>query len=984
MIDARAQGLNLPEWWRFLLDGLTSERVVILLIAVPAFVAVNVLVGWTFNIPILMQVQPSFVPMQFNTALGFLIACYSIFSLSRYQTLNAQISAFLLIAFSGITLMQYVLNVNLGIDEIFMEAYVTTHTTFPGRMAISSTMNFLLIGSAVLLNLAWSSHQWGQLASLCFSALVLGFGLVALIGYGTGLAAAYGWGFTEMAVHTAFCFVLLGSAINLHTITERVSSTMRELFQRIALLVFGVFMFTITYTVLRADETSRLQDGIESIAQSTHREFLTQETFRNRILNELGIELLSIEKDEWQVKANAVVSARPNLVAVSAALDGLNPVEAHSIDSVIAESLLGLWRETESESAIEYRGHWYYKHTLNIPRFDDSSRLDLVILYDIDRMLERTRTRWMGGNFNIHAQLNGDSLGDSDFAIESASEINVQILGNKWKFLISPTESFISSTQNQAYSLLLIMTALFLAALVLLQHLYFRTLHNGEHFHRLNSRLSESLDAMLDAVVICNDQGVITEINEATLTLFGYTGEDLLGRNMNMLFQDNDRGKHEDYIENFQPSGAAVELGPEWDLKIATRAGDILPVSVRITKSRDNLGETIFIGVIHDLSRIAQAESHRALSDATLSAAMENSQSGWAVIDTAGTIRKVNQALLDWLGYKSQDLLNQSIHKIYPPDDFETESKVLRGLREGSINAFTEERAYFSRSGEIKWGLASKSIVKPSQQDPIIVYQIIDITSQKLLQSELENHIKALEKSNGELDQFAYVASHDLKSPLNAIAKLSSWINEDCAELLPEKSRQYLELLQGRVGRLTHLLDDLLIYSRVGRREHEFDYINVKKMSEDLLDLNAPEKPFILTAEDRNIFVPVTPFELVLRNLISNTIKHHDKEEGIIEVSADVTESGYEVRISDNGPGIPGEFRSKAVQMFQTLQSRDEVEGSGMGLAICKKTVEYYGGSLFIEDSALGGTTITMTWPIGQGKSLRTRKHEFGSHSLPH
>ncbi len=984
MTDAGTHSTELADRWRLVLDEITADRLICLFIAIPAFIAVNVIVGWIFNIPILMQVQPNFVPMQFNTALGFLLACYAVFSLFRQQTLNAQLSACVLIAFAIITLTQYVFNVNLGIDELFMEAYVTTHTTFPGRMAVSSAMNFLLIGAAVLLNLAWSSHQWGQLGSLCASALVLGFGLVALIGYGTGLAAAYGWGFTEMAVHTAFCFVLLGSVINLHTINERVSSSMKELFQRIALFVFGVFMFSITYSVLRADETSRLREGIESIAGSTHDEFLTQELIRNRILGELGTELLRISDDEWQVKANAIVSARPNLVALSATVDGLAPIEVNSIDPAFAESLLTLWRETPSGSAMEYRGHWYYKHILNIPRFDDSSRLDLIILFDVDRMLERTRTRWMGGNFNIYAQLNGEELSAPEFVNQPSVEISVQMLGNKWKYVISPTHQFISSTQNQAYSLLLVMTALFLAALILLQHLYFRTLHSREHSHRLNSRLSESLDAMLDAVVICNDQGVITEVNEATLTLFGYTGEDLLGRNMNTLFYDNYREKHEDYIKNFQYSGAAVELGPEWDLKVATRAGDILPVTVRITKSKDILGETIFIGVIHDLSRVAQAESHRALSDATLSAAMENSQSGWAVIDTTGTIRKVNQALLDWLGYESNDLIQQSIHKIYPTDDFDSESRILQGLRDGSLNSFTQERTYITRTGETKWGLASKSIVKLNKQEPIIVYQIIDISRQKMLQNELEDHISALEKSNGELDQFAYVASHDLKSPLNAIAKLSSWINEDCADLLPTKSREYLNLLQGRVERLTHLLDDLLVYSRVGRREHEFDYINVKQMSEDLLDLNAPDKSFTLTAEDRNIFVPVTPFELVLRNLISNTIKHHDKEEGIIEVTATVSESGYKVRVSDNGPGIPDEFRSKAVQMFQTLQSRDEVEGSGMGLAICKKTVEYYGGSLFIEDSALGGTTITMMWPIGQGKSLRTRKYEFGSHSLPH
>ena len=126
------------------------------------------------------------------------------------------------------------------------------------------------------------------------------------------------------------------------------------------------------------------------------------------------------------------------------------------------------------------------------------------------------------------------------------------------------------------------------------------------------------------------------------------------------------------------------------------------------------------------------------------------------------------------------------------------------------------------------------------------------------------------------------------------------------------------------------------------------------------------------------------PFELVLRNLINNAIKHHDKEQGVIEVYAEMVEEGYKVQVSDNGPGIPEEYREKAMQMFQTLKSRDNTEGSGMGLAICKKTVEYYGGQLFIETSPLGGTTITMMWPIGKGYQFGARMHEHASRPVPH
>ena len=154
------------------------SRLLWVLILIPATVACNVLIGWLFNIPILMQVQPSFVPMQFNTALGFLLACVAIACLSRSKNQYASYSAILLTLLAAATLFQYITEINLGIDELFMDAYNVTNTTYPGRMAIGTAACFFLLGLAVLLDLTWSKHQWGQLLSLCASALVIGMGLI--------------------------------------------------------------------------------------------------------------------------------------------------------------------------------------------------------------------------------------------------------------------------------------------------------------------------------------------------------------------------------------------------------------------------------------------------------------------------------------------------------------------------------------------------------------------------------------------------------------------------------------------------------------------------------------------------------------------------------------------------------------------------------------------------------------------------------------
>ena len=227
----------------------------------------------------------------------------------------------------------------------------------------------------------------------------------------------------------------------------------------------------------------------------------------------------------------------------------------------------------------------------------------------------------------------------------------------------------------------------------------------------------------------------------------------------------------------------------------------------------------------------------------------------------------------------------------------------------------------------------------------------------------LQRRTVDLEKSNKDLQQFAYVASHDLKSPLNAIHKLVSWIEEDLGDEIPDSSKEHLALLRGRSTRMSRLLDDLLDYSRVGNFEYAHEQVDLNRLVTELFQILDKPETFTIVSEQVTLNIPRIPLEIVLRNMISNAIKHHDKDDGKIGVSCEVSESGYRLRIQDNGPGIPPELQGKALEMFQTLQSRDNVEGSGMGLAISRRIVEHHLGTLEIESDGHRGTAIVITWP---------------------
>lgn len=244
-----------------------------------------------------------------------------------------------------------------------------------------------------------------------------------------------------------------------------------------------------------------------------------------------------------------------------------------------------------------------------------------------------------------------------------------------------------------------------------------------------------------------------------------------------------------------------------------------------------------------------------------------------------------------------------------------------------------------------------------------------EVKERTAAQSRLFRSVTELRRSNQELDNFAYGASHDLKAPLRGIRNLTQWIAEDVKDMAGEDTIQNLALLRNRVERLDMLLDSLLQYSRVGRVGSVPEDIDIAQLVHDIGDYIAPGAGFKVIWRGKNpaMRTDKAPLEQVLRNLIGNALKHHDKGAGTVVVSAREIDNMVEVHVEDDGPGIAPEFHERIFQMFQTLKSRDEIEGSGMGLAIVKKSVEGHGGTVRVErPPAHRGTAFIFTWENGR------------------
>ncbi len=230
-----------------------------------------------------------------------------------------------------------------------------------------------------------------------------------------------------------------------------------------------------------------------------------------------------------------------------------------------------------------------------------------------------------------------------------------------------------------------------------------------------------------------------------------------------------------------------------------------------------------------------------------------------------------------------------------------------------------------------------------------------------------QENARKMKQSNEELERFAYIAAHDLKSPLRAVDNISQWLEEDLAGSLQEKDKKYMEELRHRVRLMDKMLDDTLEYARIGSmmRTQESEIINGKVMVENIVAMLALPKEFTIKIGDNlsRINLESVPLQQVLYNLVNNALKHHDKDNGVIEVDVETSKVGYVFSVRDDGPGIAPQYHQKIFEMFQTLQPRDKGKGRGMGLAIVRKIITSNGGKITVDSMPGEGSVFRFTWP---------------------
>jgi two-component system sensor kinase FixL len=469
-----------------------------------------------------------------------------------------------------------------------------------------------------------------------------------------------------------------------------------------------------------------------------------------------------------------------------------------------------------------------------------------------------------------------------------------------------------------------------------------------------------------DALLMADRDGRIVFVNQKVEVLFGYARSELIGRPLELLVPPRFRARHLDDVAGFFSEPKARLMGAGRELTGLRKDGIEVPIEIGLSPIDTAEGMFTLASLI-DITQRITARKRAEEVEQQMSALVESADDAILTKSLDGIIRSWNPGAERLLGYRADDIIGQSGTRLIPADRQNEESMILGQIQKGHRVAHFETVRRKSDGSLIEVSLTI-SPIRDRLGSVIGASKIMrDITQRKRTEEELRRSNDELAKINADLEEFVYTASHDLRAPLTGVATVAQWILTD-DDSLGAESRERLTLIQGRIERMKRLLNDIRDYARTGRyAQTSGPALTAAQLVADVVGTSHVPPGFLVRSDPclDDIRVERIPLEQVLHNLINNAVKHHDRRAGVVTVSAVANGPMWRFSVTDDGPGVPVEYRETVFEMFKTLKPKDEVEGSGMGLALVRRVVERLGGRCGLGPIDGGrGAHVWFDWPL--------------------
>jgi len=476
---------------------------------------------------------------------------------------------------------------------------------------------------------------------------------------------------------------------------------------------------------------------------------------------------------------------------------------------------------------------------------------------------------------------------------------------------------------------------------------------------RANEKFRALLESAPDAMVIIDDAGVIRLANAQAQTMFGYQREDLVGKRVEILIPEHLRGQHAAHRAGYFAAPKLRGMGAGLELSGRRNDGSEFPIEISLSPLHTEDG-TWATAAVRDISERKRAEEQfRAL--------LETAPDAMVIIDRDGRIVLVNAQTERLFGYPRERMIGQPVEMLIPQrlrprhaehrGDYFTSPKVREmgaGLELCGVRANGEEFAIEISLSPMETG-----------GERLATAAVRDISDRKAVERKLARYAEDLARSNRDLEQFAYVASHDLQAPLRNVIGFSQLLRRRYDSQFDQDGREFLEYVETSARHMQSLINGLLAFSRVGTQGADFVEVDAEAvLTEVKRNLSA-----VIDERDARITNDPLPrvraskleFHQLLQNLIVNGLKFQPGPSPRVHIDAAMEKEGWHCRVRDWGIGIGAEHRERIFQIFQRLHPPEAYEGTGIGLAVCQKIVQRHGGRIWVESSPGNGATFHFT-----------------------